>query len=275
MLTNPAYAGFVLYTARMDGLVFGLFGLIVGSFLNVLILRHGKASLGGRSACPSCKAQIRWGDNIPVLSWLILRGRCRDCRARISLQYPLVEVLTGALFFTLGTSALPLGLRILSCAIAALLIAIAVYDLYHTIIPDSWVWAFNILALLTLTFNFQFSIFNILAGPLVALPLFAVWLYSRGEWMGFGDVKLALGMGWLLGAVYGFVAMLSAFVMGAVVGVLLIALTHIRSSSQRSRGFTMKSEIPFGPFLVAGTFIVWLMLIHNVDPLSIVAPLRL
>jgi prepilin signal peptidase PulO-like enzyme (type II secretory pathway) len=234
----------------------------------------------------------------------------------------LVEALTGIIFALLGpllaeaAYSLPFpvgelfGLDYL--AVASLFIAIAIHDLRTTTIPDVWVYAFAVLALLS-----QFLTIVppgtsvgliLLAGPIAALPLFALWLYSRGAWMGFGDVKLALGIGWLLGPVYGIAAVLFSFVLGAAVSVPLLffsssawqrlraRLTHTGASSNATLGFTigseasygrrslgsegesslrssrwtMKSEIPFGPFLVASTLIVWLLLIHQLDPLAFV-----
>src|SRR3989338_2248119 len=128
-------------------LLFGVFGLIVGSFLNVFIIRHGARSLTGRSACMACGRQLFWYDMVPVLSWLFLRGRCRACSSRISLQYPLVEATIGALFAFLGASMLPMPEKVLGCIMAALLVAIAAYDLRHTIIPDPWAYTFASLAL--------------------------------------------------------------------------------------------------------------------------------
>jgi leader peptidase (prepilin peptidase)/N-methyltransferase len=269
----------------MTVLVFGGLGLIIGSFLNVLILRWGEKGLGGRSACMSCGAQIRWYDNIPLLSWLLLRGRCRDCHARISVQYPLVELMTAVIFVLIGTASIPVDAlyRAVFCLIAALLVAIAVYDLYHTIIPDAWVYSFDILAFIVMGPLLLASappdtsvLLYIAAGPIAALPIFALWAVSRGEWMGFGDVKLALGMGWLLGPAYGIAAVFFGFVIGAVISLgILLPLPHIIGALRKlgitplgegAKGFTMKSEIPFGPFLVASTFIVWLLLINNLDP---------
>ncbi len=271
---------------------FGILGLIVGSFLNVVILRHGKKGIGGRSACPSCGALIRWHDNIPLLSWLLLRGKCRACHARISLQYPLVEAATGIAFAIVGPWAARLAvpqatqipLVAAYLAIASLFIAIFVYDLYHKIIPDPWVFPLVLLAFASQLGSPFFvgsnSWWSLFAGPLTAAPLFALWLYSRGAWMGFGDVKLSLAIGWLLGPLYGFVAILFGFVLGAAISVcILLPLPHLIEFARKfgitrlaptSPGFTMKSEIPFGPFLIASTFIVWLMLINSIDPLALI-----
>jgi len=267
----------------MSAFILGIFGLIIGSFLNVVVLRWGEKSVGGRSACMSCGRQLQWYEMIPVLSWLALGGKCRTCRMSISIQYPIVEATTGIVFALIGGSALTLGAQLFGCAIAALLIAISVYDLYHTIIPDAWVYAFAVLALVSqILFSppGELSIWTVIAGPIAALPLFLLWAVSRGNWMGFGDVKLALGMGWLLGPIYGIAAIFFGFVIGAVISVgILLPLPHIvklfsrlgiTSLPHARGGFTMKSEIPFGPFLVISTFITWLLLIHNVDPLALI-----
>ena len=265
----------------MFALVCALFGLIIGSFLNVLILRHGVRSLDGRSACFSCGGSIAWYDNIPLFSFLILRGRCRHCRARISLQYPLVELGTALCFATIGAAAgLPFDTAeyidlAISFALAALLIAIFVYDLRHTIIPDSWVYPAALLAFAIHFFEpVPFDVPMLaLAGPVAALPLFTLWLVSRGRWMGLGDSKLALAMGWLLGPIDGITAVLYAFVIGAVVSIgILLPLPWYRRVLAKwglgrqgaSQSFTMKSEVPFGPFLITSCIIVWLMHLYHV-----------
>jgi len=261
----------------MVPLVFGLFGLIIGSFLNVVILRHGAKALTGRSACLSCGHTLEALDLVPVFSWLFLRGRCRYCGSRISAQYPAVEASVAVLFALIGAAPLPLALQILALPIAALFVAVFVYDLRHTIIPDSWVL---ILAILALAYGYvalppvpgAFALF-LFAGPLAAAPLFFLWLVSRGAWMGLGDPKLALALGWLLGAYYGFIAVMFAFVIGAIVSLgILLPLPHLIRLA-RSRGiagsaagksFTMKSEVAFGPFLVASAFCIWFLLLYRV-----------
>ena len=278
----------------MGALTLGLLGLIIGSFLNVLVLRHGGKTLGGRSECMSCGKQIAWYDNIPVVSWLLLRGHCRHCGSAISVQYPLVEASTAILFALIGASfpwppasIYQAGQLFLACAAAGLLIAIAVYDIRHTIIPDAWAYTFACAALL---YGFLAGpqlapLPLLLAGPIAALPLFALWAVSRGRWMGLGDAKLALGIGWLLGLERGLFAVFFAFILGAAVSVPLLVLssrwwrrfmerfTPTASSPKSMLGFTMGSEIPFGPFLVVSCIIVWLLLINGIDLAAYLAPL--
>ena len=261
-----------------DVLTFGFFGLITGSFLNVVVLRRGAKSLGGRSECMSCGTRIRWYDNIPVLSWLILRGRCRSCGSRISLQYPLVEALCGALFALMGAAPVALSVRIAALPVLALFVAIAVYDLRHTIIPDGWAYSLAALALgtqLLLPAPAESGlVLLLLAGPIAALPLFAMWLGSGGRWMGLGDAKLALGIGWLLGPFWGIYAVFFAFVIGAVVSLAVLlplpylvrfaAYTGIARLSASAARFTMHSEVPFGPFLVGSCIFIWFSLLYQI-----------
>ena len=212
-----------------------------------------------------CKKHLQWFDMVPLASWVALRGKCRYCGAKISIQYPLVEAATGIIFALIGGAGLPLLVIPFALAAAALLVCIFVYDLYHTIIPDVWVWPFCILAFAFSLFstNYQLPTTNyLLAGPAAASILFALWLVSRGAWMGFGDVKLALGMGWLLGFPAGIVAVFFGFVLGAATTVPLLMWGKLRAGSHG--GLTMKSEVPFGPFLIASTCIIWFALLYNI-----------
>lgn len=252
----------------------GCLGLIIGSFLNVVILRHDERPMTGRSACMSCGRTLAWYELFPVISWLALRGRCRSCRAHISLQYPIVEastgivfaLLAGAFFVTTPLFSYSALLIFPYFVVAALLIAITVYDFYYTIIPDEWVYLFAAVALLSSLFARDPALTPLLvlfSGPLVAAPLYALWAFSGGAWMGFGDVKFALGMGWLLGPIYGIAAVFLSFVIGAIVSVcVIIPLSSLREGGKR---ITMKSEVPFGPFLVASTFFLWLAALNGYD----------
>jgi len=191
------------------GFFYFVLGTIVGSFLNVSILRYeaGKRVLG-RSVCPACGKVLTYQELIPVISFLILRGRCSRCSAPISWQYPLVEIATGLLFvltfvtfFSGVLDARYLIISTLYLVIVSILMVILVYDIRHTIIPDPFVYGFSLLALLLLFIDMSMftlitpSLLVLAAGPLLALPLFLIWLLSRGTWMGLGDAKLALGMG--------------------------------------------------------------------------------
>lgn len=165
--------------------------------------------------------------------------------------------------------------------ILMILICIAAYDIRHTIIPDEWAYAFAGLAFVS-QFLAPVSIeidswWLILSGPLAALPLFSLWFFSRGRWMGLGDAKLALGIGWLLGPVLGLLAVFLSFVIGALISVcILLPMPYIiralytlgiTSGVKPPGGFTMKSEIPFGPFLIFSCIIIWFATLYGIDSL--------
>lgn len=238
-----------------------LFGLIVGSFLNCIIyrLKTDESFLKGRSFCPHCKHILSWQDLIPIFSFLILKGRCRYCQNKISWQYPLVELSTAFLFLLvlifqqplLGNfSFLNFFHLIYYWIIFSFLIIIFVYDLKHYIIPDKVIYpAIGI----SLIFNFQFLLSkqflvfkNSLLSALGAAVFFLlIVLISKGKWMGVGDIKLAFLMGLILGWPNILVALFSSFFLGAIIGLGLIIAGKK----------TMKSEVPFGPFLVTGTLL--------------------
>jgi leader peptidase (prepilin peptidase) / N-methyltransferase len=247
-----------------------LFGLIIGSFLNVVIYRYNTGySLGGRSKCGSCSYQLTWIDLVPVVSYLMLRGRCRQCGAQISMQYPVVELLTGLLFAGAYVMHGISTLFILDIIIFSILIVIFFYDLKHKIIPDLLVYLFIGLSLLRLAVLVSQSTYGLLMhdlmfGIIVAAFFFLLWLISQGRWIGLGDAKLVLGIGWFLGLVYGLSALLLAFWIGAIVG---LALMFIGNNPGRFRAITShwsflgnisrKTEIPFAPFLILGLWIVY------------------
>lgn len=247
-------------------------GAIVGSFLNVVILRYNTGrTVAGRSGCAQCGAQLRWFELIPVFSFLIQKGKCRTCGSKISWQYPLVELLTAVLFVlsyvTFGVENI-VGL-VTSFVIWSLLVVILVYDIHHKIIPNAFVYAFIALSFGALfvtstwipTFELP-TLMNVLAGPLIAFPFAFLWFVSGGRWMGFGDAKLSLGIGWILGITGGISAVFFAFWIGAVVSVALVCVEYLRHSHARALSgahgrFTMKSEVPFAPFLILGFALVF------------------
>lgn len=244
------------------GLSVFVFGAIIGSFLNVVILRlnTGQLIVSGKSKCFNCARKLKWYELFPVFSFLALRGRCSSCRSKISWQYPIVEAVSGVLFLGIFNSALVqtslTSFDFLSVIyfwiIFSILIVIAVYDFYHQIIPELFVWIFNGLAFLSLFFlagekEIVFNGNNLVAGVILFSFFALLWLVSRGRWMGFGDAKLALGIGWFLGMTKGITAITLAFWIGAIVGVALIFLSKNK--------YGIKSAIAFGPFMILGTAI--------------------
>ena len=256
----------------------GLFGALVGSFLNVVIHRlpQGEPIGWSRSKCPSCGSMIRWHDNIPIVSYLVLLGRCRECRWRIPLRYPLVEALTAAIFALAVARVVALGWApavlawFVCAAFAAVLIAASGIDFLHKILPDKLTLVVGpIVALVgavgvpgihgTAIFGHELTpeIKPGLASLIVGLVGAAVgggiiltirqlgtWLLKR-EAMGLGDVKFMAMCGLLLGPGAVMLAIGCAMVGGAFIGVAIWAVTRNR-------------EIPFGPFLAAGALAVLL-----------------
>lgn len=253
-----------------------IFGAIVGSFLNVVILRYNTGEgLKGRSHCFSCRKELSPRDLVPIISFLINGGRCRFCGSRISPQYPLVEFFT-ALLFTLIVWRFPgeIVLPVFFAYIVSLLIIITVYDLRHKIIPNALVYLFIVSALFhpvlksLLAGSFALLVVgvlhSILSGGIFFLIFWGLWRFSEGKWIGFGDAKLAAGIGALLGLAQGFTALVVGFWLGAIVGLFLLLLSRIKTPFLR-RYFSMKSEIPFAPFLAIG-IIITLLLDFNVIP---------
>jgi len=226
-----------------------IFGLAVGSFLNCVIYRleQKKSFLKGRSYCPSCKHVLAWNDLIPIISFFILRGKCRYCGKKISWQYPAVEIATALLFLLIFNFQFSIFNICFLFFVSCFLIIIFVYDLKHYIIPDSVIYpAIIITFLYNLILNPSFLVQNsILAGIGASLFFLLIYLISRGKWLGFGDVKLALFMGLFLGFPAIISALFFSFLIGAIIGIILILL--------KRKG--LKSEVPFGPFLIIGTYI--------------------
>ncbi len=236
-----------------------ILGAIVGSFLNVAICRldTGEDMVFKKSHCPKCQKNLAWFDMFPILSFAALKGKCRHCGEKISWQYPLVE-LAAALMFVLvyyfyGSSLLNLVFLWLICSLC---IAIFVFDLKHYLIPEALIFsglavifiyrAFNVWALSKVlgwsaAFYSEFLIY-LFSGIGFALVFFVPYFLSQEKWMGFGDVELAFFLGAFLGPEKSFLALLLSTGLGAIIGLILVGF--------KKKG--LKSQIPFGPFLVAG-----------------------
>jgi prepilin signal peptidase PulO-like enzyme (type II secretory pathway) len=231
-----------------------IFGLCIGSFLNCLIYRLEKEqSMMGRSYCPHCQHTLSWFDLVPVLSYLWLGGKCRSCHKKISIQYPLVELLTGFIFllvfhFQIASFDSYVSYSLLSFFwyyIASSLLVIFVYDLKFFLIPDKVLFPAILVAVL-----YHFGLTYFLAAALASGFFLALFLVSKGTWMGFGDVKLAILLGLLLGFPNILVGLFLAFFFGAVVGVTLMY-----APLPKAHKIGLKSQLPFAPFLIAGTFV--------------------
>lgn len=245
-----------------------IFGTIIGSFLNVVAIRFNTGkTIGGRSRCMNCNRQLSWKELIPIISFLIQGGVCRKCKSKISWQYPLVELSTGIIFLLIFIYYPPLStsfafITILYFFIASLLIAISAYDIKHKIIPNIFVYIFIFASLISIfiggeTWFHLPSLNALIAGPLLALPFALIGFISKQTWMGLGDAKLILGIGWLLGFSAGANAIILSFWIAAVIALVWLYAKY--------GTFKAKTEIPFGPFLILGMFIVLFFHIQVID----------
>ena len=225
-------------------------GLIVGSFLNVVVYRlpRGESLTHPRSRCPSCATQLRAVDNIPVVSWLALRGKCHHCGAPVSARYPLVELTTGALYAAVVASQDDAVRIVLGLLLVTALVPITLIDLDHRIIPNRITGAAAIAAVIAIValdidFLTEAAIAAVAGGGFF---LVAALLYPRG--MGMGDVKLAGVLGLYLGRAVA-PAILIALIAGVVLGAAIIA----RKGATEGR----KTAVPFGPFLALGGIVAF------------------
>ncbi|WP_233245489.1 prepilin peptidase [Salinibacterium hongtaonis] len=242
----------------------GVFGLLIGSFLNVVVwrlpLRESLVTPG--SHCPKCGHPVRWWDNLPVVSWFVLRGRCRDCREPISARYPTVEFVTGVLFAGVALwvlAAAPvtgIATVTLLCALlylAAVSIALALIDLdTHTlpnrIVGPSYIVAAALLVATSLLLGEPATLLRMLAGAAILFVAYLAMALARPGGMGLGDVKLAGVLGLYLGWLgWGSLAVgaFSAFVLGGFYSIALLALGKANR----------KSGIPFGPWMLGGAWV--------------------
>lgn len=245
-------------------IIFFILGLIIGSFANVVVYRLRVAeSIMGRSHCPHCKEQIRWYDNIPLVSFILLRGECRDCKGKISWQYPLVE-LGCALMFALISWQFFSPMDTQSWAETAfylltfsMLLVIFAYDLQYMEIPMIVLWSAVGWVIVYFLLN-DFANFDkansilsvrIFSGMLAGIISFAFFFImasvSKERWMGLGDAYLGFLVGLIVGWPQTLFALMVSFALGAIVGIILMAL----------KKKTLKSQIPFAPFLVLGALI--------------------
>lgn len=255
----------------MNVLMF-ILGAIIGSFLNVVIYRiHTGKSLNGNSHCLSCGTVLRWYELFPLISYIFLRGRCSWCHAYIPVRYWIVEFLTAATFLWLYTLfSETLLLFTFYAVLLSVCIVIAVHDIRHTIIPDELVLTVLGLALFVegvRLYQGESAVhlaYDVGAGLIAAIFLGFLWYVSRGRWIGLGDAKLALPLGMLVGLGGVFSMLVFSFWIGALISILLLLLQKAMRRGKKRLSFlaeelTIKSEVPFAPFLIAGFVVVELL----------------
>lgn len=227
-----------------------IFGSIVGSFLNVVLLRKntGESVAKDGSRCFSCGRKLKARDLIPILSFFWRRGKCGYCGSKISLQYPIVEFVAGGLALAIY---LKVGLVLpwtYYFTAFSLFFLIAAYDFKNKIIDAQFIYAFSFFAVIEFLARKNFAD-DLTSSFFIALFFYFLWLFSRGSWMGRGDADLAFWAALFLGFPLNLVMLFSAFWLGGIVGAALLL--------SKSR-FGLKSEIPFAPFLAGAAFAVWL-----------------
>jgi len=246
------------------GIIFLGWGMCCGSFVNMLVYRTAikykilkikRADTGvrpynkNRSFCDYCGRQLKWYENIPVISWLIQKGKSRCCGRKLPTEYPIIEIVTGILFLIMGGNGIPPLQMLVGLVIITLLVFNTVFDWKYMILPDfsTYILIGIAVVMLILGGNENQPLQNILSAVGAGLFLLFLHLITKGKGMGIGDVKLAVFMGLFLGWPQVLVAIYIAFIVGAIVGVLLIMKKKIKR----------KSLIPFGPFLILGTITAW------------------
>ena len=248
----------------MDGyyyfLIF-LIGLSVGSFFNVVVFRFNTdhSIVKGRSRCLSCRSVIEWFNLIPVLSYFILRGKCRKCRKKISLMYPVVEISTATLLLLTFLNVPEISyLTILNSFIVLSLALIIFLDIRYLIIPDKILILLMVvvfgLKLLNNNTNFSNPFFSAFG---LASFFVILFLASKGRWIGLGDIKLIFFIGFLLGYPAGYIAVMSSIWVAAIFSMVLLAAGRA----------TVKTKIPFGSFLSATT-IIFVIFSHELQEIS-------
>lgn len=236
-----------------------IFGTLVGSFLNVIVLRHGfHEARRSRSGCSACGKHLKWYELVPIVSFAFLRGRCSECGSRLSIQYPLVELTVGLLFagtfllFYPFASLLQFGIFAALLAFWSWFVVLTVYDLKHTLVPLPFSFsligtAFLVRAFEALSLSSFVPLYDAFAGAVIfgGFLLF-LYLITRGKGMGLGDAYVGVALGFLFGTIQTLNVIILSFWTGAGIGIVLLAL---------KKGFKMKSEVPFVPFLFVGTLI--------------------
>lgn len=243
------------------GWFFFIFGLIIGSFLNCLLYRLEKSEdfIAGSSYCPKCKHPLSWKDLIPVVSWIFLKGKCRYCKQKISIEYPLIEFVTGILFvlaslfvFVNYTDFELFHLSFYLVIIASLLV-IFIFDLRHYLVSEAvllytgiFVVIWRIIAFFLEIHTLNNLLFYLLAATLSALFFWILYILTNKKGMGFGDIEIVFLLGLIVGFPNIFFVIFIGSLLGSIIG--LLSILFFKKS--------MKTALPFGPFLVIGTFVM-------------------
>ncbi len=234
--------------ANFNFIIIFILGLSVGSFLNVLIDRLPKniSVTKGRSRCDFCKHMLRWYDLVPIVSFLLLKRRCRYCHKILSYQYPLIEIITGLIFLLSYKYSIDFTQFLLNSVAFSGFLVLFMTDVKYKILPDQIIIFLLVVTLLNITIFPQNSFLNYLLSALVYYLIFlSIYLFTKGRGMGFGDVKLVFLLGLYLGYPKVIVSFYLAFLTGAFFSLILVFIGRKK----------MKSTIAFGPFLIFSAII--------------------
>ncbi len=243
-----------------------ILGLSFGSFLNVLILRYGSGYKAQKSKCLFCARALTYKELVPILSFVIQKGRCRSCRSKLSFQYPLVEFATAVFFvflYFLNNKNIDISLLLLF-SFAFISLAIATFDIKHKIVPSALQYALFALVLMLVLRGYvlvgaisfpEFAFYKLLSVFLFAAPYFLIWFISKGKAMGFADVKISAILGLLFYPYQIYSIVVLSFVVGALFSLLYISFRYLK-------GIKYENEIAFTPFILTAS---WLVYLFNLD----------
>ena len=240
----------------MFSVIYFTFGIIIGSFLNVVIYRLpiSLSIVSPRSHCPKCKKEIPFYFNIPILSYIILTGKCKFCQNKISAQYPIVEAISGVIFlYAFNNLNIPEALFF--CAISSLLICIAIIDFNHYIISLilSLVFLFLIIPYVILSSNYIYHLYGMMVGfSYLSFIFMLTWFFSKEQPLGYGDLILII----LLGLWLGPLKILLTIFFSAIIGLIYWGLITIINGYEKNR------KLPFGTFLSITSIIMYLIQIN-------------
>ena len=237
----------------MNYLVFFLFGIIIGSFLNVIIYRipNSLSIISPRSFCPNCKYKIPFYRNIPLISFIIQKGKCKNCQNKISLSYPIIEFLSG-IIFVVGCSYTNYPESLFFIIIANLLLCIAVIDYKYFIIPyEISISMFLVLIpYIIINSNLKYNLYGMLFGVGYLLSIFILtWFFTKKQPIGFGDIILIM----LLGVWLGPMKILLTIFIAAITGIIFWVILSL------AKGYTKQKKLPFGTFLSLSAIIIYLI----------------
>lgn len=231
-------------------IIVGALGAAIGSWLNVVILRlqSNRPWWSGRSACPHCGTNLRWFELIPMVSYVLIGGRCRYCRRVLTRQYILVEIITAVSFMITYAHFYGGGMVIVAWLLVATMILIGVYDGRWSLIPDAFSIPFILVALVASFLQGQEIVTPLIGGLVGGLFFSAQHMLSGKRWVGSGDIFLGVGLGLLLGWRFLLVALFLAYLSGAFIAGIFILMKRLK----------LTSAMPFGPYLMAAGFVTWL-----------------